>query len=136
MVLLLAPCFVSANYSTTTVRQLVIDKSIEYGVDVNLALYVAEHESSFKHNALGDMNVYKKGKPIRARGLWQITEFYHPNISDEQSFDPIWSTEWAMQYLKDPVVCKKMWSTCRAYYLEDTIQKITLDRNYINRIWL
>jgi hypothetical protein len=66
--------------------------------------------------AVGDMNIYRNGKPVRARGIWQITQAYHPEISDSEAFDPIWSTEYVMPILKNKKLCEQEFTTCRIYY--------------------
>lgn len=124
--------------STVEITQQVIDvvppdkKSVirrlealakDYGVDTELALYVAEYESGFDANSIGDMDItckqgINKGKPIRARGIFQWTECYWPNITDEQAFNLEWSIIKAMPYLKNKDTCVTIWTTCRKYYNE------------------
>lgn len=86
------------------------------GVDPELATYIATHESHLNPTAVGDMNITFKGQPVRSRGLFQISQAFHPDISDAQAFDPYWATEWSMQYLKDKNTCEHMWTTCGEYY--------------------
>lgn len=95
-----------------------------YNVSVPLALYVAGHESpGFIATSTGDMNIIcrsgpNRGKPVRAKGNWQITDCYHAEVTDAQAFDLTWSTAWAMPILKNPVTCKHEFSTCRDYYAQ------------------
>jgi hypothetical protein len=91
-------------------------QAISNAVSVDLILYIVEHESRFCKDQLGDMEIYKNGKPVRARGCWQITEYYHPEISDKCAFDIVCSTAWAIPRLKDKETCLKEWTTCRDYY--------------------
>lgn len=82
---------------------------------------MVEHESGFNPNDVGDMDLTcpigpYKGKPVYAQGIWQITRCYHGEVSHEQALDVVWSTQWAMDRLKDKDTCKKEWTTCRWYY--------------------
>lgn len=56
------------------------------------------------------------GKPVRARGLLQITECYQPQISDKQAYDPVYAMEWSIPKMKDKETCRQLWTTCRWYY--------------------
>ncbi|MFA6991933.1 MAG: hypothetical protein WC269_01470 [Candidatus Gracilibacteria bacterium] len=68
----------------------------------SLGLYqLALCESGLRADAVGDMNIIcpRTGKSVRARGMFQITECYHPEVTDEQAFDPYWSARWTKQML-------------------------------------
>jgi len=67
---------------------LIIGIAEDYGVDPDLALNLAFCESSLNPNALGDNG--------HSRGLWQISDIFHPEVSDFVAYDPQLSTEWAM----------------------------------------
>ena len=84
-------------------------------VDETLALYIWLHEGKGNLRSIGDMDLTcsKTGKPVRARGGWQITECYHPEISDECAFDLKCSTAFALPIIKNPVSCRSQFSTCR-----------------------
>lgn len=43
------------------------------------------------------VNTIGNTPPSRDRGLWQINDVWHPEVTDEQAFDPVWSTRWAYQ---------------------------------------
>ena len=81
-------------------KAIIISKAGEWGIDSNLALKIVRCESGFDSKAIGD-----KGKSF---GLWQIHLPAHPHITKEQALNPIWSTEWAMEKLKDGKA--KIWS--------------------------
>ena len=86
------------------------------GADPKLAIAIAENESQTNPNVPnGDMNIICKrtGKPVRARGLFQITECYHPEISDQWAFDSTFSIIWAVHQIADEKKCRKEFSTCR-----------------------
>ena len=87
-------------------------------VDIDLALFIANTESRFNSEALGDMHIkcWKNGKPVRARGLFQITECYHPTIADADAFDPQFSILWSIPKMADTKLCKQTWTACRLYY--------------------
>lgn len=86
------------------------------------ALFIAEHESQFVFNQRGDMqltclNVKSPyyGQPVEARGIWQITKCYHPEVTDAQADDVVWSTAWAMTRLTSDKLCAQEWTQCRLY---------------------
>ena len=70
----------------------------EYSIDAGAFLSVIRQESRFDpHPADGDMKIICKrtGAPVRARGIAQITECYHPEVTDAEAYDPAWALEWA-----------------------------------------
>ena len=84
-----------------TINQLVTTEIIrkiakEEGVDPELAVRVAECESNLNPKAV---NVNKGGD--RDRGLFQINSKYHPDISDEDAFDPIFSAKFFCKAFKN-----------------------------------
>lgn len=100
-----------------------VDKYAEkYGVSKELAHYIAFNESTYNPQAKGDMNSIcpsgeYKGLPVYARGIYQITRCYHPNVTDEQAFDPEYNIDYAMQLIaQGEKVCKQQFTTCREYY--------------------
>ena len=61
-------------------------------------------ESGGNNLAVGDGSYY-------SRGLFQISYYYHPYVSDEQAFDVRWSTVWTINKLKNG---ENLW-TCQRY---------------------
>jgi len=91
----------------------------KYGVDRELAHYIAKNESRYRANAIGDMNLIcvRTGAPVRARGVYQITECYHPNVSDKEAFDADENIKYAIQIIAEgKTKCIQQFSTCRNYY--------------------
>jgi len=84
-----------------TVKELVTLKAKEYKVSETLLTKVIQCESSFVTNARGDNN--------HSRGLVQIHNLYHPDVSDEQADNP----EFAIDFLAKNIALGKgsMW-TC------------------------
>jgi soluble lytic murein transglycosylase-like protein len=105
-----------------TPYELVSKIALEKGVDLKLAHYIAEHESHYKTNLEGDMNItckvgVNKGKPVRARGIFQITQCYYPEFTDKQAFDPETNIRFAMDIIaKGKSTCMSQFTTCRWYY--------------------
>jgi len=56
------------------------------------------------------------GELVEARGILQITKCYHPEVTDEQAYNPIFALEWGIPQMKDKEHCKNKWTTCRWYY--------------------
>lgn len=64
-------------------------------VNPDLAVRVAKCESNLNHKAL---NTNKDGS--QDRGLYQINNKYHPEISDEEAFNPIFATKFFCKAFK------------------------------------
>lgn len=88
------------------------NQAIQSNIEPRIALHVAKAESGFNRYAVGDghLTCKKTGKPIRSRGIWQINNCAHPTVTDEQAFDIVWSTEWAMKEMQKNGC--RIWSTC------------------------
>ncbi len=84
------------------------------GVSAELLQTIVSRESQWNVKAVGDMQLVcpKTGKPVRARGALQITECYHPEISDAEAFDAEFSLNWGAKQLANGQ-CKKEFSTCK-----------------------
>lgn len=106
---------------TPIIDETYIKSRIEYYSDLyqiseEVMNYIVSNESSFETMAVGDMDIIcsrgiNKGKPVRARGVAQITECYFPEITDEQAFD----VEFSLDFLAENIAegnCRKLWSTC------------------------
>lgn len=75
--------------SKETIEEMIMRIAKEEGYKAPLfAISVAKCESKLDPQAIGDSG--------KSRGLWQIHKPSHPTITDEQAFDPEWSTHWAM----------------------------------------
>lgn len=103
------------------VKQLVDCYADLHGVDRKLAHYIVSNESRYNPKLVGDMTIncptgVNKGKPVRARGLVQITECYYPDITDEQAFDPDFNLDFGMELIKNKKTCMSQFTTCRNYY--------------------
>jgi hypothetical protein len=83
-------------------RHGVAFEAAEAGVSPRLALCIVEHESRFQPDALGDVHLTcpATGEPMRSRGLWQINDCFHPEVSDDVAFSGEDSTEWALARIK------------------------------------
>lgn len=97
-------------------KAYVVQKAKENNIPVERAVYVIEHEGGYFNTEDGDMNLTcaRTGKPIRARGPWQITECYYPQVPDEVTDDFKKSTDYVFEngLLKEGV-CQKQFSTCK-----------------------
>lgn len=67
-------------------NELITRIAIEYGIDVDKAIKVAENESGLNPNAINDKNNYPAGS--RDRGLYQWNDYWNPQITDKCAFDP------------------------------------------------
>lgn len=95
-----------------------IDKYSElYNVPKERLQYITWNESHYNKNAIGDMNLIcpKTGLPVRARGVLQITECYHPEVSDECAFNIECSFSKMILIIKEDSNCRIQFSTCNTY---------------------
>lgn len=103
--------------STTTVRAYIASST-----PLKRALLVADGESGFVYNQRGDMHITcwkagpNYGKPVVARGVWQITRCFFEGITDEQADSVEWSTAWALPRLKDKQLCIQTWTVCKELF--------------------
>lgn len=101
------------------VRNYVLAEAKKAGVHVEKFLYIAEKESQFNPKATGDMHITcpSTGKPVRSRGLFQISTCYHPEVSDAQAYDVQFATGWAINVIANSKKdCITQFSTCRAWH--------------------
>ena len=75
------------------IRSYIKEKAAEKGVDPRKALFIAEHESQFNPNAIGDSGI--------SFGVWQFNLRANPHIPKECALDYKCSTEIAMNWLAD-----------------------------------
>ena len=81
----------TVEFSTTTMPLIIGAYAHRYGVDSHVMEKVIACESQGKPWVRGD-----KG---RSRGLVQISDIYHPEVSDAQAFDPFFSIDFLASYL-------------------------------------
>jgi len=78
------------------INEAIIRKvAIQEGVDPDLAVCVAKCESSFNEKA-----VHVNTDGSRDRGLFQINDKCHPDVSDEEAFNPIFAAEFFCKAFK------------------------------------
>jgi soluble lytic murein transglycosylase-like protein len=112
------------NIGRECLEEMVERYAEQYSVSIDLAKYIAFNESGYNSNAKGDMYIICpsggwKGTPVYARGVYQITRCYHPNVSDEQAFDAEYNIEYAMKLLaQGREMCEMQFTTCREYYAQ------------------
>lgn len=90
-----------------------IDRYSEiYKVSSSTMRHIVSRESGGKRDALGDAG-YKcpsTGRIAPSRGIVQINECWHPNVTIEQAFDIDFSLNFLARHLKDGKCY--LWSTC------------------------
>lgn len=103
------PVSIETHIEFINPQQIVIDV---FGRN-SLMYKIAQCESNFDTHAIGDGHLICKqtGEPIRSRGIWQINNCAYPEITDEQAFDPVWSTQWAKEQFEKGLA-EKEWKNC------------------------
>lgn len=76
-------------------EQIIRKVSKEESVDPDLAVRVAKCESNLECKAVGINN-----DGSRDRGLYQINDKWHPEVSDEEAFNPILATRFFCKAFK------------------------------------
>lgn len=94
------------NVSTTTIKDYIAVEALVAGLNPQMMQGIAERESSFNCNAVGDNGT--------SYGCFQIhkpeTKKIRP-ISKDQAKNIVISTNWAIQTIKEDGDCHQ-WSTC------------------------
>ena len=90
----------------------------EYGVPFYLLDYIITNETHWKPHAVGDMDITCKrtGKPVRARGIMQLTECWYSHVPDACAFDTECALRVALPLIAKKHTCMSQWTTCRRYY--------------------
>lgn len=83
----------TVEYSSTTAPFIIGAYAHKYGVDADVMGAVIRCESRLNPSVRGD-----KG---HSRGLVQISDIYHPEVTDVQAFDPYFSIEFLAKYLSE-----------------------------------
>lgn len=107
-----------------SVEELVSHYADIYGVDQELAHYIALHESEYDPTVTGDMHLTCPartspfyGQPVRARGVFQLTQCWYYHVSDEEAFDAETNIKIAMEVIaRGRETCITQFTTCRHYY--------------------
>lgn len=86
-------------------RAYVIQEAKDYGVNPNLAICIVSHESQW--------DATKKGDDGNSRGLWQISQIWHPEVSNVVANSAESSTLWSLQWIAAGHI--KQWSTFSEY---------------------
>ena len=118
------PEIIKRNLAEVT-KEYVRLTALASGVNPQVALWIVKKESNFDPNVIGDTKEAlcpvgpNKGKIQRARGIFQLSDCWHPNISDEVAFSVASSTAIAMKWLKEGK--ENWWSVfrfCREWYTD------------------
>jgi len=113
------PKIESQNKPETSVYDMVTFYAEVLGVDKDLAHYIASEESQYNPQAIGDMDITCKrtGLPVRARGVFQITDCWYPQVTDDMAFDSETNIHIAMKIIaQGEKTCRSQFSTCERYY--------------------
>lgn len=92
----------NGNTSPEIIRDYVVVESLVAGVNPQISQGVVKRESGFNCEAIGDHG--------ESEGCWQIHLPAHKSISSSQAKDPIFSTQWSLQEIKENGC--KIWTTC------------------------
>ncbi len=101
-----------------TPEDLIREKARANNLDEEKIIFIARCESQIEPEAIGDGHLVcsRTQKQINSRGVLQINNCAHPEISDEQAFDLEWSTNWAIEIFKKGEESKE-WKRCTNKYI-------------------
>jgi soluble lytic murein transglycosylase-like protein len=76
-----------------SIKTIIDTYSKKYSVESKLLADVIDCESSY--------NIYALGDGGHSRGLAQIHDEFHPEVSDEQAYDPEFAVEFLARYISE-----------------------------------
>lgn len=83
---------VKIDWTKERIKQEIEEQGIKYGVSTSTLNAVINCESQYNRYALGDSN--------HSRGLVQIHNSFHPEITDEEAYDPRFAIGFLAKNLK------------------------------------
>jgi hypothetical protein len=104
--------------SKEDIHAYIVKRAVESNIDPNKAIYIAENESQLDPKAVGDTTITCKrtGEAVYARGVFQLTRCYYPQISDKTAFDAKKNIDYVFDNgLLARGVCESQFTTCRKY---------------------
>jgi soluble lytic murein transglycosylase-like protein len=106
------------NYS-----QMVIDEATKRGIHPALLAAHIQSESGFRPDAY-NTGLLEDGRTVKARGIAQITDLFHPDVTDAQAYDPAFAIPYAANMLADSYKKRQNWEqTSASYYVGNRIGK-------------
>ena len=105
------------NLPIETIEQRIVRVATAHNIATTTLFNLVMSESSLNPEVEdGDLDITceRTGKPIRSRGIVQISECYHPEISDDEAYSP----EWSLNYAADKIANGTIWRehmVCNCY---------------------
>lgn len=93
----------SGQTDPDTIKGFITTEAVIQGVNPQVAIGVAQAESNLTSDRIGDHGT--------SYGLYQIHLPAHPDITEAQAENIIFSTEWSLAEMKKDGGCQ-IWSTC------------------------
>ncbi|MBU3926088.1 transglycosylase SLT domain-containing protein [Patescibacteria group bacterium] len=102
-----------------TLEDMIREKARANNLDEEKIIFIARCESQIEPEAIGDGHLFcaRTQERVRSRGIWQINSCAHPEIADEQAFNPVLSTNWAIEIFKKGDESKE-WKRCTNNYIK------------------
>jgi hypothetical protein len=100
-----------------TLEQKIEEVSLKYEIASTTLTNLLMEESSLNPDIKdGDMDVtcVTTQKPVRARGLAQITECYHPEVSDAEAYDVDFALNWTAKEIANHTAWREH-QVCNCY---------------------
>jgi hypothetical protein len=102
------------NVATNDIVDIITKACEKYGINVSLGIEVATAESSLNPTAIN-----KNTDSSIDRGLYQINSACHPEVTEEQAFNPTFAAEWFCQAVKDGHL--SWWNSSKSRWLEKVV---------------
>lgn len=93
------------GFKTWTPPQEYVDmvnkNSQQYDVPPSLIAAILQNESGFNPKVSDNYSVMESGIKSRDRGMAQISDYWNPDVTDEQAYDPRFSIEYIAKTLRN-----------------------------------
>lgn len=85
----------SIQPARTASLKIIQTVAAEEGIDWKILAALHQKETSWNCSVIGDTHLSKASV-----GCYQISRIYHPEVTDEQAMDLVWSSHWTAKRLK------------------------------------
>lgn len=112
------PGFITPNSRLTPdLAELITSAAQQHGVNPALLAANLQQESSLNPTSVNA----DPERGFRARGMAQIVDKFHPEVTDQQAFDPNFAVPWAAKYLSDKMRQNTLEQAIASYFVGNRV---------------
>src|SRR5437667_12016529 len=102
------------NFVPDWVKPLLLQAQQKYGIPAALLAAQINHESGFSPTVISKPN----SDPYKSydRGIAQINNHWHPEISDQQALNPAWAIDWMAKTMSEKFQRHGDWAKALSEY--------------------